>query len=211
MEKWVHFRGIGEPLLNPNIVEMTAKMSDVAPKHDSTSFSSRVWISTNGDLLDEALLKELIKAKVSKISVSKHDEEVTARCEELLKKYQVDYYIQDQFDDDWAGQLEDWECTSGPCTCAHIETGGAMVIHNGDIITCCIDGQGDPVLGSVYDGEIRHIEIAPIPLCINCRSNYYWKWQKFNEYSRTLSTEQKEKAFAHWVRQSQPEQEQHGV
>ncbi|MBC8231251.1 radical SAM protein [bacterium] len=188
-EGYIHFRGIGEPLLNPYIVEMTGLMSDIVP----------VWISTNGDFLTEDLLKELIQAHVGTISVSRHDEEVANRCEELLRKYNTKHLNQDQFNDDWAGQLKDKECTSPPCYCAHIETGGAMVIWDGRIVTCCVDSQAEPVLGSVHDDELRHIAIKPIPLCADCRSNFYWKWKLMREFSLTLEQREKERYFREFI------------
>ena len=187
-EPFLHFRGIGEPLLNSNIIEMVGKMSELRP----------VCLSTNGDFLTEELLRELIQARIGLISVSKHDAEVAERCKELLRRYNVPYHIQDQFNDDWAGQIN-WERTSFPCSCAHIETGGAMVIWDGRIITCCVDGQGRPVLGNVYEDDIRHIDIAPIPLCVNCRSNFFWKWKLLRKYSSTLSQREKERFFKQWL------------
>jgi len=187
-EAYLHLHGIGEPLLNPDIVKMTALANKIKP----TGFS------TNGVLLGEMMVRALKQANIAYLCISEHDKDIAQRASDLCKKYNIDHYIQKHFNDDWAGQV-DWEQTSVGFQCAHIETGGAHILWDGRIVTCCVDTQASPVLGNVYDNEIRHIEIQPIPLCKNCRSNFYWKYRKLQEYSDTLKYNEKEKMFEQWL------------
>ena len=198
-ERWLHLHGIGEPLLNPDIVEMVAKANEIRP----TGFS------TNGDALTEDLLKELVAAHVAYICISAHDAEVAEAGEALLKKYafvhglpprpDVPWYmIQKKFNDNWAGQV-DRENTSHKYHCSHLQSGGAMILWDGRIVTCCVDAQADPVLGSVYDDEIWQIDLAPIPLCADCRNNFYWKWSLLQTFHPTLRMKEKEECFRKWL------------
>ncbi|MHB8858033.1 MAG: radical SAM protein [Thermoleophilia bacterium] len=57
----ISFAGIGEPLLHKRIVEAVAL---------AKSLGLRVWITTNGSLLDRAIIKELADAGVDDIGVS---------------------------------------------------------------------------------------------------------------------------------------------
>ena len=182
---WLH--GIGEPLLNPNIISFVEKLSKLV----------KVGFSTNGILLTEEIIKDLDNVNLSHLTISRHNEkafnQAVMNCHKVKPKFKVD--IQSVFNDDWAGQitseLPDKEKTFFHC--AHIETGGAHVLWNGNIINCCVDSQSYPILGSVYDKEIRNIDIETIPLCKNCRSGQFVVEKELRKYSKSLELKEKEK------------------
>ncbi len=162
---WLH--GIGEPLLNPHLVEMVRSMSPI----------TKVGFSTNGKILDEELAVALGDAGLTILTISTHDLEAAFAAQEACRCVDAPYLVvfQALFDDDWAGQVQGVDVPhlkqfATDYYCAHLELGGVQVNWRGDIITCCVDAQGDPVLGSVYDDDIMGIDIEPISLCKSCRS-----------------------------------------
>lgn len=185
-EPFVHLHGIGEPLLNPHIIEFVRMLSEVVP----------CGFSTNGALLTDARIEALEDAGIGYLCVSSHDRQVFQETMERLKSKtrRFEVFSQEIFDDDFAGQVKNSKknaLTSG-FHCAHIESGGAQVLWNGDFSNCCVDAQGYPILGSVHDDEIRGIEIEMIPLCRNCRNNAFVLAESLGQFSPTLSQFERE-------------------
>jgi len=192
-EKFVWLHGIGEPLLNPNIFGFIKQLSKIV----------RVGFSTNGLLLTQDIVKELNYAGLSHLTISQHDPEATTKVLQMLKEVDIPQRftldIQSTFNDDWAGQINKIDVPNKNKTffqCAHIEKGGVHILWNGNIVNCCVDAQSFPILGSVYDDEIRNIDIEIIPLCENCRSGKYVVQKELRKYSNSLT--QGKKASLLW-------------
>ena len=87
---WLH--GIGEPLLNPNIIQFVEKLSKLV----------KVGFSTNGVLLTKETIKDLDKANLSHLTISRHNEKAFNRavinCNEVKPKFKVD--VQGVFNDE---------------------------------------------------------------------------------------------------------------
>lgn len=187
-ETFLHLQGFGEPLLNPDIAEMVDKINKITP----------AGLSTNGDFLDDDMAKDLKEANIGFLCISQHDDQVTKRAIKIARENLIhNVVVQNSFDDNWAKQV-DMPRKSPFYHCTHLETGGAMILWNGDIVTCCVDAQANPVLGNVYDDEIRHIDIKPIPLCEHCR-NIMWQKDIIRMFSDTLTYDEKLAFFSKWL------------
>lgn len=183
---WLH--GIGEPLLNPNILNFVKQLSLIV----------KVGFSTNGILLTPEFMNDLEQAGLSYLTVSQHKKKIIKPIIELYNKHRFKFTldIQAKFNDDWAGQINKEDVPHKEkrhFPCAHIEKGGVHVLWNGNIVNCCVDAQSFPILGSVYDDEIRDIDIDIIPLCKTCRNAKYVIQKELRKYSNTLMTEEKAK------------------
>jgi len=183
---WLH--GIGEPLLNPNILEFVQQLSKLV----------KVGFSTNGILLTSKLIQDLNDAGLSYLTISHHDTKITERALRMLNEtkslhaFTVD--IQEKFNDDWAGQIDEDDVPGKEKTsfgCSHIEKGGVNILWNGNIVTCCVDAQSYPILGSVHDDEIRNIDLDIISLCKNCRNGKSVVQKELRRYSNSLTQEEK--------------------
>lgn len=188
-ESYVHLHGIGEPLLNKHIVEFVRMLSRIVP----------CGFSTNGALLTEEKVDALEDAGIAYLCVSSHDIPTFWRAMDAIgvgqkrtRRFKV--FSQETFDDDFAGQVKNApkQGVVAEYHCAHIESGGGHILWSGDIVNCCVDAQGYPVLGSVYDDEIRSIDVDLIPLCRNCRSGKFAIENACESFSETLSRQERE-------------------
>ena len=94
--------GVGEPLLNPYIVEMVREAKGVMP------LNQPVHLNTNGSLMTEQLAMKLKIAGINHIDLTAHDAYDTARCIRILRKAGIEGKISLDFaivPNDWAGQV----------------------------------------------------------------------------------------------------------
>lgn len=187
-EEFVWLHGIGEPLLNPDLFYFIRHLSKYV----------KVGLSTNGVLLTPKIIEGLNYTGLSHLTISQHDQQATAKALKILKEVDMTQRftldIQSTFNDDWAGQISKINVPNKNKTffqCAHIEKGGVHVLWNGNIVNCCVDAQSYPILGSVYDEEIRDIDIKIIPLCKTCRSGKSVIQKELRAYSNSLTQEEK--------------------
>ena len=158
--------GIGEPLLNPNIVEMVKLARRIVPlKH-------RVHLNTNSVYLTEELAYALSAAGITSIDLTAHDAFHTAKAVRILQKVGIPGGISLDFitqPNDWAGQVN-WFKSAVRYPCPWLHVGQAVVLSNGDIVQCCFDAKAANVIGNVVDGP-SEIIAAPFNLCKDCHQD----------------------------------------
>ena len=158
--------GVGEPLLNPNIVEMVRLAREVVP------LKYRVHLNTNGVYLTEELAYSLKSAGINSIDLTAHDAYHTAKAVRILQKAGITGRISLDFitqPNDWAGQVN-WFKSNVRYSCPWLHIGQAFVLSNGDIVQCCFDAKAANVMGNVLDlpGDIL---CGPFALCKDCHQD----------------------------------------
>ena len=179
-------QGFGEPLLNPHIMGFVTKISPL----------TSVGFSTNGALLTEEKIRQLDRAGLGYLVVSNHDPAVASRAFNMIRAIRPRFRsgCQMNFNDDFAGQVKNPSPNAPPAYfhCTYAEQGSLHVLWDGRIPNCCTDAKGYPILASVYDEEIRHIETGMIPLCRKCRSAHYLIPEALARYSPSLKRSERE-------------------
>lgn len=154
--------GIGESTMHPNFVAFLAYAREQLP-------GIRLVIASNGVKVKEEYVEAMAKYRMDYF-VSLHRPEVAGPAIELGKKYGVlrgvsaDPSIASM---DWAGQV-DWHvsCQTGT-PCPWLAQKMAMVTAEGDLVQCCLDGDGIGKIGTIYD-NLDEIEAKPYELCPTC-------------------------------------------
>ena len=155
--------GVGEPTLNPNIVEMVRLARIVLPEH------LPVHLNTNGNRFTEDLAWALKDAGITEIDVTGHDARATAKTIRILKKVGIPGRVSFDFalqPNNWANQV-DWFEPDYSYPCPWLGRGQVMVMSDGRVTRCCIDAFGKGILGHVLF-NLDLLEISPFSLCANC-------------------------------------------
>jgi hypothetical protein len=164
--------GVGESLLNPNVVDFVAYARQKLP------FKQLIHISTNGNNLTKEMLLSLHKAGISSIDITDHKAAATAQALRLFRECgpQVSRLLRNISRDfvytpnNWAGQV-DWFAPDEhyPRTlCPWLQRGQVMVMSDGNVTNCCIDAFAGGVFTNVLTDNLNKKEIRAIPLCIKC-------------------------------------------
>ncbi len=154
--------GIGEATMHPDLVHFIRSARAVLGPARLLTFS------TNGILLTDELLEEL-KPYNPSIYVSMHRPEVAIPAVERAKKHGLFLASNTAFVTsslDWAGQV-DWHVSAKPAICRYLLDGWGVVLADGRITTCCIDAEGDGVVGHI-DDEPGSVSVQPFSLCEPC-------------------------------------------
>lgn len=165
-QKELNLFGIGEPLLNPNIVEMVKLAREVVP------LKYRVHMNTNGLKLTEELAFSLKNAGLNSIDLTAHNAYSTAKAIRIVQKVGLRGQISLDFitrPNDWAGQVN-WFESAVRYSCPWLHIGQCFVLSNGDIVQCCFDAKAQSMMGNVNDmpGEL---EAMPFKLCETCHQD----------------------------------------
>lgn len=155
--------GVGEPTLNPDLVEMAA----MAKRH--LSVNKPLHLNTNGVLMTPQLAMDLKKAGVDKIDITGHDHYITARTVKIFKKIGMPSTVSYDFaisPNNWAGQV-DWFEPDYRYPCPWLGRGQIMVMSTGDITTCCLDAFGRGIFTNVNE-NIALAELKPFDTCSSC-------------------------------------------
>lgn len=153
--------GIGEPLLHPYFLYLLSMARFVLPDEP-------IVFATNGLLLTDELCKDIAVFK-PRIFVSIHRPELATRGIEAAKRYGLLAGVNTAFVHsamNWAGQV-DWYNSAPACTCEFLRSGWGVVLSDGSITTCCMDAEGQGIIGDVRDipGDIK---MKPYHLCKTC-------------------------------------------
>ena len=162
-QKELNLFGIGEPLLNENIVEM------VGIARINVPMSQSVHLNTNGILMERDLAGKLKEAGISSIDITGHHPYHTAKTIRILQGFNIPGQLSVDFmvrPNNWAGQV-DWFESQYRYKCPWVEKGQVMIMSNGDVTTCCIDAQGLGVVGNV-DDDVSKMDLEPFELCGSC-------------------------------------------
>jgi len=155
--------GVGEPMLNPNIVEMVRLARIALPDH------LPVHLNTNGNIFTEELAWKLKDAGITEIDVTGHNPHATAKTIRILKKVGIPGRV--SFDpvlqpNNWAGQV-DWFEPEYSYPCPWLHRGQVMVMSDGSVTRCCIDAFAKGILSHVlYNLDL--IDETPFELCESC-------------------------------------------
>lgn len=163
-QKELNLFGIGEPLLNPEIVDMVRYARQHLP------ITQVLHINTNGNHLTEKRARELYEAGVNQIDLTIHQNHaVAARSILILKKIGKPFNISLDpvlHPNNWAGQV-DWFPAQQKVPCPWIPRGQVTIQSNGDVTVCCWDCKCTGKLGTV-DDNLLELEVKPFLLCETC-------------------------------------------
>jgi len=162
-QKEVNFFGVGEPTLNPELINMIKyarlHLPVVLPLH----------LNTNGKLMTKELARALKDAGINHIDVTGHDAYITARTIRIFKEVGIEGQLSFDFitsPNNWAGQV-DWFEPDYSYPCQWLRDGQVMVMSSGDVTTCCIDAFAKGVFTHVKK-DITLVHTQPHKLCDSC-------------------------------------------
>ncbi len=172
-QKEVNLFGVGEPLLNPNIVDMVRKARRIVPG------SIPIHLNSNGNLLTPSIAVALKNAGLSQLDLTVHQKALGAskdgHLKELVKilreasipsRVSVDWAIAPN---NWAGQV-DWIAPAYRYECPWVRDGQIMIQSDGFIVVCCLDAFQTNTIGNVFDTRPEDLKIEPFELCGGCHS-----------------------------------------
>ena len=161
-ELWLH--GLGESLLHPEFLTYCELARKKLP-------GLIIRVSTNGvDLTKEHC--EVMRKLEIRLHISMHKPELLQKA----PTYAHDAGILEFLGcnpvteaNDWAGQVE-WRKHPQNDLCGWLVNGWGLAYANGDITTCCVDCEGDGIIGHINQpiGELVELEMKPYKLCPNC-------------------------------------------
>jgi len=157
----IAMNGCGEPLMDPKILE---RMSAVA------ELGYKPRIITNGDFLDESVLKELKQHGMSSLMISPHGDISTIVS--LAKGLGINVVAGYSptiggRTHNWAGQLDAENELSTKCN--PLLEGRGYINVDGYVVQCCLDYLARYPLGHVSDGyKLRSAVCGPIGICKDC-------------------------------------------
>lgn len=162
-QKELNLFGVGEPTLNPEIVEMVRLARQVMPMRLPVHFN------TNGNTMTKELAVSLREAGISHIDITGHNPRSAAKCIRIF----MEVGIQGQLSIDpithpnnWAGQV-DWFESRDVYPCPWLHIGQAMIMSNGDVTTCCIDAFSKNKYATIYD-DLSSKTMDASELCKTC-------------------------------------------
>lgn len=161
-QRELNLHGIGEPTLNPDLVEMIRLAREATP--------GPINFNTNGNHMTEALALECKLAGISTINVTGHNPRMTMEAIKAIKKADIPVFSNQDFataPNNWGGLVEWTPTVDYTLRCNWLFEGQVFIMWDGRITRCCLDAKGDGVYTNV-DADIRGFEITPFSLCKNC-------------------------------------------
>ena len=158
----VSLTGIGEPLMHPRIIEMSAIMREILGP------DRPLVIATNGIKLDEPMAIELAKSDVV-VYVSAHRPEKAGPAAVIAGKHGILAGVNHAFVErsfNWAGQVN-WHVSAQRSQCEYLRAGWGVILADGRITTCCLDADGAGVVGTVKD-DPSTLALKPYKHCASC-------------------------------------------
>lgn len=146
-----------EPLTDSRLLDLLSYTHEQLPK-------SEIVLFTNGDLLTEEKVDELVDVGVSRVVLSLHDDPSTVRHEARLNRLNERYNIIELHDrreglrdlplSTRGGEIA-YEETSPRTFCRDIYK---MIIRaSGDVVLCCEDAKRQHVYGNVHETPVQEI------------------------------------------------------
>lgn len=158
----VAMTGVGEPFLNPLLPEMIAYVRKACPETDIT-------ISTNGLKITKKLVDKIADYK-PRVFVSLHDEEKANKAIKLLSAAGLYAASNDSFHNqsfNWAGQVK-WPARAAGVACWYMLHGNGVILADGRIVQCCMDGEGFGEIAHVRDVPSDSVKMKAFKLCKKC-------------------------------------------
>jgi MoaA/NifB/PqqE/SkfB family radical SAM enzyme len=162
-QRELNLAGIGESTMHPRFAEY------VGLAREAVGWNCDLILATNGLLITDKLVKEILPFK-PKVWVSAHRPEKAGPAVEILKKYGL--FVTISSDPtvaaiDWAGQV-DWHVSAPPMGCTWLPSGKVFVSSNGDLMPCCLDGDGVGIFGNIMQDDLLSLKTQDYDLCRNC-------------------------------------------
>lgn len=162
VQREISLTGLGEAIMHPYIVDFIRMSREVIG-------DGKIVIATNGLLLTEEFCKKVAEYN-PRFFVSLHRPEKAAHAIEAAKKYGLLESVNGQaaynaFD--WAGQVE-WFNSAPTSVCRYVGEGSVVVLENGDLSICCMDGNGISLVGNLYTSDIDNLYTESKEICYKC-------------------------------------------
>jgi hypothetical protein len=172
----VNLNGIGEPLLDPDIVTRVRRVKEILGyevNEDGTP-KRAARFCTNGILLTYELCKQIKHAGIDFLDVSVHSAKHARKAASILMSLKMQGVLAAGaiiYPHNWAGQLEPENTVPNVLhnvTCDPLKHGYGYIQREGLITACCFDYQNLGVFGKVWDDDIFDKPIRPYALCDEC-------------------------------------------
>ncbi len=157
--------GVGEPTLNPNLVDMVKHARRKLP------FRQVIHTNTNGLLMTKELAIALKQAGLNHIDITGHDAFHTAKTIRIFREVGIEGQLSVDYmtnTNNWAGQVEWFEPQYNAGPCPWLGRGQCFILWNGDVTTCCIDAFGQGIVGNIFEDDLTRIDLKPFKLCEGC-------------------------------------------
>jgi hypothetical protein len=162
----LNLAGIGESTMHPKFIQYLATAREaLGPEQD-------LVLATNGLLVNDELAQRMAPFR-PRVYVSLHRPERAGPAVEALKKVgllagvSADPSIAAT---DWAGQIK-WHVSAARGKCPWVLGGWAMVMSDGSVTRCSIDGTGVGTMLNVMDDLVAHAGTSPYSLCASCHQD----------------------------------------
>jgi hypothetical protein len=159
----LNLAGIGESTLHPEFVRFVHLAREAVGPH------VRLVLATNGLLMTDEMARAIAPAKPM-VWVSLHRPEKAGPAVEILKRYDLIHGVSADPSIkamDWAGQVQ-WHTSVGARRpCIWVRGGLVMVMADGRITRCCLDGNASGVIATV-DDDLSTFQTSPYSLCKTC-------------------------------------------
>jgi len=159
----INICGIGESTMHPMFIDWVFLARDILGS------DIRIVLASNGVGLNESMCKAMADNNIM-YYVSLHRPEKAGPAIELAKKHGILTGISADpsvASIDWAGQVNYHVSAPEMGECPWLKEGRVMVCANGDITTCCLDGDGLGVIGTIWD-DLSQLQVEPYSLCDKC-------------------------------------------
>ncbi len=141
----------GEPLLDKRLVDLTTYAREKCP-------NAYILIDTNGDYLNENIMKRLITSGVNKFFVTSYDESIPDHLRLLRDKFPVHISLRSYLDFEKvnrSGKIFDVKTICNKI--CYNPTFQLIIDWQGDVLLCCMDYYTEVTFGNVKDSSILDI------------------------------------------------------
>lgn len=163
----LNLAGIGESTLHPEFEDMV-RLARLAVQD-----KVRLILATNGiEIVKRPALAEVLSRYDVYTWVSLHRPEKGGPAVEILKEAGVLKGVSADpslASINWAGQVE-WFVSTPTAgePCMWLRDGKVMVMADGRVTRCCLDAEGEGVIGDVHEICLTEKEVSPYSLCDGC-------------------------------------------
>lgn len=164
-QKELNLFGVGEPTLNPNIIEMVRMARAAMP------LRLPVHLNTNGNSMTYDFAIKLRDAGISHIDITGHNARSAAKAIRIFQDVGIKGQLSFDFitaPNNWAGQVDWFEPTYNAGPCPWINNGQIMIMSDGNITRCCIDAFGTGVFSNVNNTDVIKSDVSRFELCTKC-------------------------------------------
>jgi hypothetical protein len=158
--------GIGEPTMNPYIIDMVRMARNCIP------IDGIVHMNTNGNKFTMEMAQALKDAGINRMSITDHKAYETVNAIRILQHVGIPFTVSRDAihsPNNWAGQVK-WFKPDYKYPCPWLNRGQVMIMWDGRVTTCCLDMAARGVVGTV-DDDLTQVDLKPYELCTDCHQN----------------------------------------